>query len=380
MMVFIMDNKINLLYCPGIYPCKTGGMEIYYYHLIENIKMLYKKDKWIVMTACKPLTENRLNYLPLKNKIFGTSRFGLGIFSTMLYYLFSRDFNWNKIDNIIVPYTSNFYPNIIPFIVLNFLFKIPYTIHIHGGGMKPWTFPSVQKYFFKNAKNVFGVSSSIVKEYSIRSKIKVKHLPPLVPFKKCEINREKLRLKKKMLEYEHIILFVGSIKPLKAPNILLEAFNNLGKEFILKNKICLLFAGDGILLNELSNYTKKNNLDNNVKFLGKIDNKYIPEYYALSDIFVIPSWYEGMPISLLEAKFNEMICIGSNVKGINNIINDNVDGLLFEKNNYKQLSKLLRMIILKEIDIARLKHSAKKDYNSKFNYSEHLQLLYDNLR
>ena len=368
-----MGNKINLLYCPGIYPCKIGGMEIYYYHLIENIENEYKNDKWIVLTACKALSENRFNYLPLKNKIFGTSRFGLGAFSTILYYFFSKDLNWNKIDNIIIPYTSNFYPNIIPFVLLNYLFKIPYTIHIHGGGMKSWRFSFIQKYFFRNAENVFGVSSSIVKEYSIRSKIRVKNLPPLIPFKKCEINRKQLKLKNKLLDYEQIILFVGSMKPLKAPNILLEAFNNLGKEFITKNKVCLLFAGDGILLNDLSNYIRKNNLDDNVKLLGKIDNKYISEYYALSDIFVISSWFEGMPISLLEAKFNKMLCVGTNVNGINNIITHNSDGLLFEKDNSKELSKLLKMVILNEVDVEQFKENAKRNFDLKFDYKEHLE-------
>ena len=375
-----MKNKIHLLYCPGIYPCKTGGMEIYYYHLIANIKKKFNNDNWIVMTSCKVLVDKHQNYISAKNKLFYTTRFGLGIFSSILCYLFSNKFKWRKIDNIIFPYTGNSYYNIAPILLIKFLFKIPYTIHIHGGGMKSWRFASIQRYFFKHAKNIFGVSPSIIKEYKIRSNKNIKYLPPLLPLKRYNGNIEELKKENNLSDFNKIILFVGSLKPLKSPDTLLKAFNHLGRDFIEEKKVCLLFIGDGPLLSDLIKYRKKNNLEKNVCFLGNVDNKYISKYYLLSNIYVIPSWFEGTPISLLEAKFNAMMCVGSNVKGINNVINNNVDGLLFDKNDNIQLSEILKDILSSKIDSNQFGENAKKEYEMKFNYSEHLKILYESLQ
>ena len=122
-----------------------------------------------------------------------------------------------NVDNVIITYTGTFSSNIIPILFLYKLCKINYTIHIHGGGMKKWKHSILQRLFFKNAYSVIGVSDEIVKEYESRSGVDIKYLPPLLPF----IKSKKQNIE--FMNFKKIILFVGTLKPLKAPNILLNA-------------------------------------------------------------------------------------------------------------------------------------------------------------
>ena len=374
-----MNKKKYLFYCPGIYPEKTGGMEIYYYYLFRNIQNKYKNEKWFLMTSSKKLASNNKNYIYSNNKLFFISRFGIGAFSTLIYYTFSKKFNWRKFTTLVVPYTSNFKFNILPFLLLKFFFNVKYIIHIHGGRMEKWKYSFVQKLFFKNALNIFGVSNAIVKEYSERINKKVKILPPLIPFIKNKDDNFTIKQNIKIEDFDKIILFVGSIKPLKCPNILVEAIEKIGLKFLKKHRVCCLFLGDGPMKNELNNYIIKNNLDKNIKFLGNIDNQIISKYYSLSDIFVIPSLFEGNPISLFEAQFNGLVCVGSNVKGINDVIRNNKNGLLFEKNNSEELSKILKRIILNKAEVIKLKNSAINFFNTNYNYDNHLNDFYKGL-
>ena len=245
--------------------------------------------------------------------------------------------------------------------------------------MEKWKYSFVQKLFFKNALNIFGVSNAIVKEYSERINKKVKILPPLIPFIKNKDDNFTIKQNIKIEDFDKIILFVGSIKPLKCPNILVEAIEKIGLKFLKKHRVCCLFLGDGPMKNELNNYIIKNNLDKNIKFLGNIDNQIISKYYSLSDIFVIPSLFEGNPISLFEAQFNGLVCVGSNVKGINDVIRNNKNGLLFEKNNSEELSKILKRIILNKAEVIKLKNSAINFFNTNYNYDNHLNDFYKGL-
>ena len=95
-------------------------MEIYYYYLFRNIQNKYKNEKWFLMTSSKKLASNNKNYIYSNNKLFFISRFGIGAFSTLIYYTFSKKFNWRKFTTLVVPYTSNFKFNILPFLLLKF--------------------------------------------------------------------------------------------------------------------------------------------------------------------------------------------------------------------------------------------------------------------
>jgi len=120
------------------------------------------------------------------------------------------------------------------------------------------------------------------------------------------------------------ILFIGRLSFEKNLFSLLEAFKDL-KDF----KLDLIGTGP-----ELENLRKRaDELNIHVNFLGVIPNNKIPEILNQYNIFILPSFSEGNPKALLEAMSCGVACIGTNVKGINNIIIHKQNGYLCEKSS-----------------------------------------------
>ncbi|MEX2512326.1 MAG: glycosyltransferase family 4 protein [Cyclobacteriaceae bacterium] len=344
-------------------------MEIYNFYLVNNLLESSLNERMVVLSSCMNISNKKDKVVPLKDKHFIMRRYGLGPFSTVFHYLFSKKILWRKVDVIYLPYTSNFSYNAYAVFMLHFIFGINYVIHIHGGAMKAWKPVWVAKLFFKHAKRIAGVSLPIVKEYTRRYGRKVHYLAPILPFEKSRKSKQELRISMGLERYGKIILFVGSIKPLKAPETLLKAFVALEDEFRREFPTALLLVGDGPLLKSLKlNY----GANPHVVFVGNVANEEIKDFYQLSDIFVIPSWFEGTPIALLEAMFNKLTCVGSNVVGVNQILRDGDNGYLFEKDNEGELSMILKNVIADDTDAKAKAEKAFLDFTLNYDYKKHL--------
>jgi glycosyltransferase involved in cell wall biosynthesis len=117
------------------------------------------------------------------------------------------------------------------------------------------------------------------------------------------------------------VLFIGRLNKYKNLDNLIEAFTSL-KEFSLD------IIGVGELENQLKEKVKKLNLQTRVRFLGTIPNHKLPEIINQHEIFVLVSNMEGNPKVLLEAMSCGIACIGSNIPGINQIIQHKINGYL----------------------------------------------------
>ena len=101
------------------------------------------------------------------------------------------------------------------------------------------------------------------------------------------------------LENNPFILFMGRLNPIKGPDLLLEAFCLVAKQFPAYH---LVFAGpDGGLLTSLQQTTKERGIGNRVNFVGYIAGKDKANAYHEADFLVIPSRQEAMSIVVLEA-------------------------------------------------------------------------------
>jgi len=85
--------------------------------------------------------------------------------------------------------------------------------------------------------------------------------------------------------------------------------------------------------------------ENIIKYLGVIDHDKMPLFYSMMDIFVLASWREGFPNSLLEAASMGKPLVSSDIRGSREIVVDGYNGILFPAKNtgslYESICKLV---------------------------------------
>lgn len=130
------------------------------------------------------------------------------------------------------------------------------------------------------------------------------------------------------------VLFVGRLSEQKGANILLHAMKQVvGKGF---NDLSLTIAGDGPLREELEEMVNDLAITKYVRFVGSIND--VIHYYHDSHILVIPSYWEGLPLVLLEGMACGLAIVASNLGGNREGIEDGINGLLFAPGKEKELS------------------------------------------
>jgi glycosyltransferase involved in cell wall biosynthesis len=106
-------------------------------------------------------------------------------------------------------------------------------------------------------------------------------------------------------------------------------------------------AGEGPLKSKLSKYILKHNL-HNVELLGRVIN--MQSFYQECDLLVHPSHREGLAISPLEAMANGIPVIATNIRGLNDYVN-NLNGYIIEKNDVLSFVKILKTIHKKPTEL-----------------------------
>lgn len=105
-----------------------------------------------------------------------------------------------------------------------------------------------------------------------------------------------------------IILMVGDMSFAKNPEFILDVFSKIQN----KEEYLLLFIGEGKNTNNVKKYAKNLNIEQFCFFAGQKNN--VNEYYSAADLYVMPSRFEGMPVSAIEAQ----------ASGVPSLLSDNI--------------------------------------------------------
>ncbi len=119
-------------------------------------------------------------------------------------------------------------------------------------------------------------------------------------------------------------------------------------------------VGDGPLRAETLASVQKLGLQDRVRFLGQMDTGRIAEILRESDIFVLPSRIEGMPLSLLEAMASGLACVATDVGSIRELLIHNSSGMLVPPNNEKALQLALQWLVSNRQECVRLGPAARE--------------------
>ena len=137
------------------------------------------------------------------------------------------------------------------------------------------------------------------------------------------------------------IIFVGRLSYVKGVDILIKAFKEVEKR---NDNIGLTIVGDGEDREKLINLSKKLNVSDKVKFVGRQSN--VIQWLDNANIFVYPSiWEEGFGISVVEAMARGCIPIVSNRGGLAEIVKNGKNGIAFNKNDSKELASAIEKIL-----------------------------------
>lgn len=113
----------------------------------------------------------------------------------------------------------------------------------------------------------------------------------------------------------------------------------------LPQNVKFLVLGVGPLERELKGLAKNLGLESRVNFLGFVDQKDIPKYLQMSDIFIRPSLSEGMGNSFIEAMAGGVPVIATSVGGIPDFLKDKETGLFCEVKNPKSIAEKVELLM-----------------------------------
>lgn len=175
------------------------------------------------------------------------------------------------------------------------------------------------------------------------------------------------------------ISMVGRLSDQKDYENMLQALSLLPRNIL--NRINVLVAGEGDeeYTKNLTNLIKKNSLENNVYLCGNLTN--IPEFLSKTDLFLMTSKYEGLPIALIEASISGLPCIVTDVGGCSEVISKSNNGIVVEPQNPKAIAEAITSL-LESPDL--LQDFSKNAVVNAYKYGIHLAVeshieLYKNL-
>jgi glycosyltransferase involved in cell wall biosynthesis len=184
-------------------------------------------------------------------------------------------------------------------------------------------------------------------------------------FNPSQENSLKLKNKYKIDEDVFVFLFLGRQTKDKGIIELISAFKKLHS---MNSKFCLLLVGpvEETLVNFI-NETKAAK-QNNLLFFDFSPNP--EEFYAVSDVMVLPSYREGFGTTVIEAAAMGVPTIGTNIYGLSDAIEDNKTGMLVEPKNVDDLFKAMQLLLENKAEVKRLGENAKKrackDYSADY--------------
>ncbi|MFI3620051.1 glycosyltransferase [Enterococcus avium] len=147
-------------------------------------------------------------------------------------------------------------------------------------------------------------------------------------FSFSRIDRKFVR-EKYHIEDELVLLTVGRLALQKNPFFILEILTELKKYREFK----FFWIGDGDLFNEIFSEIEKKKLQKNIIFIKNISSEEIKRFYSASDVFILPSKYEGLPLVGVEAEANGIPCLFSDTISDELKMNDNVSYLPIDNVN-----------------------------------------------
>jgi len=216
---------------------------------------------------------------------------------------------------------------------------------------------SLDLFTIKNANSFIVVNPSIKSYYGQITSKKIDVIPipiKLGNFKYSEVNRDLIRKELVIDTKTKVIGFVGRFSSEKNLLTLLTSFADVAHDDPL---IKLVLVGGGILESQLREYVIKRGIEDRVVFCGvRYDIHMILSSF---DIFVLPSYIEGLSTALLEAMACGRAIICSDIPSNQELVRHNQEALLVNPYNSEELKRTIQLLSNNESLRFKLGYNAK---------------------
>ena len=166
---------------------------------------------------------------------------------------------------------------------------------------------------------------------------------------------------------EVLLCFLGRLAPQKMPHLVVEALDILRKTGM---RPTLLVIGEGPSEEEIRAMVAERGLGDQFRWLGWMPHDPALQYLAAADILLMPSKYEGMPYTALEAQASRVVPVITEVPGSRDAVIHGETGLAVPYNDAQAVADAVRRLI-DDGDLRRRLAEAGRDHvNRNFNVKD----------
>ena len=243
--------------------------------------------------------------------------------------------------------------------------KIPMFYTPHGYSFLMENCNAIKRILFKSIEYICAKRKCVTISCSAGEHLETLKLTKKAVYVNNGININELQKnidKTEKINHPFTVFTLGRICYQKDPTL----FNEIAKQL---SDIRFIWIGDGELRNELNS--------SNIEVTGWVDRMKAIKYAVNADVFILPSRWEGLPISLLEAMYMKKICIVSNVIGNRDVIINNYNGFICL--NADDFIKKIKTVRINDFDsvVENAHDEILKKYNTQIMASEYKDI-YEN--
>ena len=163
-----------------------------------------------------------------------------------------------------------------------------------------------------------------------------------------DVEIEQVDLKKNLniCSNSKVVAMLGSVDDRKQPYLFIDIASKAPDD------VYFVWIGAGDKLLEVNNYLEEKNLTNKVFFLGGVDREHVYGILCNVDVLLMTSSSEGFPLSILEAYFIGKTVVSNDFLGVDEIVDNKKNGVIFEFNDsFDAANKLNEVLINKDFKL-----------------------------
>ena len=339
-----------------------GGGETYLYNLVSNLDK--NKFEPVVLSFTDGEMIDKLKARGIATHVIPTER-------PFSFHLFSKVSSLIKNENIDLVHihgTRAATNSLIPARMAH----VPSIYTVHGWSFHTGNNPLITKlriiaerFITKNASaTVCGSEADLQtgKKHCPRGKYNLIHNSINTTDFNPDNAHSDFRIKNGYNENDFIVAFIGRMTFQKDPKTFILSIPEVLKTLPAAKFVMI---GEGELLDESKKLAEEKNLGSSLRFLPFSKN--VKEVLKAVDVFILPSFWEVIPLALLEAMAMKKLCIGSNIPGTTEALKNGVNGFLFEPGDPNGLASKINRAFSDKEERTRLSEEARNTVIDNFD-------------